>query len=118
MRRARALQLTIAVAVAWGGTVARLAAADPDHHWAFQPVRRPAVLSAPRQSVNNPIDSFIAAKLDAAGLALPPPADRATLIRRLKFDLLGLPPTPEEVEGFVGDPSTDAYEKLVERYLA
>ncbi len=64
------------------------------------------------------IDEFILAKLAEQGLKLNPPADRRTLIRRASYDLLGLPPTPEEVEAFVSDPSPQAYEKLVDRLLA
>ena len=89
-------------------------ATDPQlDHWAFKPIKRPAVLTS-----RNPVDSFILAKLGDNGLSLSPEADRRTLIRRLKFDLLGLPPTPEEVEAFVKDTSPDAYEKRVEKYLA
>lgn len=82
-------------------------------HWAFQPVKR---FAAPTGA--NPIDAFVSAKLKEKGLTLSPEADRRTLIRRLKFDLLGLPPTPEEVEAFVNDKDVNAYEKLVGRYLA
>jgi hypothetical protein len=70
------------------------------------------------ERVRTDIDLFILAALEAKGLALAPDADRATLARRLCFDLTGLPPTPEEVEAFQKDASPDAYEKLVERYLA
>src|SRR5712691_1412088 len=84
-------------------------------HWAFKPVKRPKL---PDTKHANPIDRFVAAKLSDNGLSLSPEADRRTLIRRLKFDLLGLPPTPEEVEEFVADSREDAYERLVERYLA
>ena len=68
--------------------------------------------------VKNPIDAFILAKLEEKGLAPSRPADRRTLIRRVSFDLIGLPPTPEEVEAFAGDPDPSAYEKLVDRLLA
>src|SRR5436305_568763 len=71
-----------------------------------------------RQWPINPIDVFILARLEAKGLQPSPPADRRTLIRRLSFDLLGLPPTPAEVEAFVNDPAPNAYEKLVDRLLA
>jgi len=66
----------------------------------------------------NPIDRFIASKLSDNGLSLSPEADRRTLIRRLKFDLLGLPSTPDEVEAFANDKDANAYEKLVDKYLA
>ncbi len=66
----------------------------------------------------NAIDAFILARLEAAGLQPSEQADRATLIRRLSLDLVGLPPTPEEVEAFLQDRSPDAYEKLVDRLLA
>jgi mono/diheme cytochrome c family protein len=83
-------------------------------HWSFKPVTRPAVPG----NAKNPIDGFVQAKLATAGLKPNPEADRRTLIRRLKFDLLGLPPTPEEVEAFEKDTAPDAYEKRVEKYLA
>jgi hypothetical protein len=70
------------------------------------------------QSRTNPIDAFLLAKLSDKGLSFSPAADRATLIRRVTFDLIGLPPTPEEVDAFVNDKSADAYQKLVQRLLA
>jgi hypothetical protein len=88
-------------------------------HWAFVP---PAKVEAPAVAdggwARNPIDGFIAARRAAAGLTASPEADRATLVRRLSLDLRGLPPTPDEVAGFVGDDRPDAYERLVDRYLA
>jgi hypothetical protein len=87
--------------------------------WALQPIRRPAVGSSSAKSpCRNPIDHFVVDKLAALGLDLAPEAGRRILIRRLSFDLLGLPPSPEEVEAFVKDPAHDAYERLVDRYLA
>ena len=89
------------------------------NHWAWQPVKRVAV-----PEVNNPawcqtpVDNFILAKLDDNGLKPSPPADRRTLIRRASFDLIGLPPTPEEVQAFVNDASPDAFAKVVDRLLA
>jgi len=87
-------------------------------HWSFQPIRRhepPAVNDAawPR----NAIDRFILARLDREGIRPSPEADRATLIRRLSLDLLGLPPSPAEVDAFVADRAPDAYERLVDRLL-
>ncbi len=82
--------------------------------WAFQPVRRPAVPSGSR----NPIDVLLLAKLSDKGLSFAPPADKLTLLRRVTFDLTGLPPTPDEVDAFLKDISADAYEKVVERLLA
>jgi cytochrome c553 len=92
-----------------GMDVRALAAA----HWAFRPVRRPVIPPG-----IHPVDHFIRAKLAAAGLTQAQPADRATLLRRVTFDLLGLPPTPAEVEAFVADRSPDAWEKVVDRLLA
>src|SRR6185503_5310002 len=66
----------------------------------------------------NPIDHFVLAQLEAKGLATAPKADRRTLVRRLSFDLLGLPPAPEVVETFINDQHSDAYERLVDRLLA
>ena len=91
-------------------------------HWSF--VRRsqsqPPSFDEPadRQWIATEIDAFVLAKLRENGLRPAPPADRATLIRRLTFDLTGLPPTPDELDAFVGDPSPDAYETLVDRLLA
>src|SRR5436190_19556367 len=68
--------------------------------------------------VRTPIDAFVLARLEQQDLAPSPEADRRTLIRRVTFDLTGLPPTPEEVRAFLDDPSSDAYEKLVDRLLS
>src|SRR5205823_11161456 len=68
--------------------------------------------------VRTPVDAFVLSRLERQGMAPNPEADRRTLIRRLYFDLLGLPPTPEEVDTFERDRSPDAYERLVERLLA
>lgn len=83
--------------------------------WSFQPVKRPLV---PRNASGNPIDAFVLAKLKAKNLTLNPPADPRELIRRLTYDLTGLPPTPAQVEAFATDPSPAAYEKLVDSLLA
>jgi mono/diheme cytochrome c family protein len=88
-------------------------------HWAFQPVKRPAIPAVNNRAwVNNPIDAFILAKLEAKGFQPNPPASKRELIRRLYYDLTGLPPTPREVEEFVADPSPRAYEARVDRLLA
>jgi hypothetical protein len=93
--------------------------ADFEAHWAFAELTRPAVpqVNDPHW-VRNPIDAFVARRLDEAGIAPADQADRRTLIRRLSFDLTGLPPAPEEVESFLTDPADDAYDRLVERLLA
>jgi Protein of unknown function (DUF1553)/Protein of unknown function (DUF1549)/Planctomycete cytochrome C/Concanavalin A-like lectin/glucanases superfamily len=87
--------------------------------WSLQPVVRPRPPATRHDEVKqNPIDSFVLAKLEASGLTLSPPADRRTLIRRLTFDLTGLPPSPNEVAAFVLDSDPRAYERLVDRLLA
>ena len=88
--------------------------------WSFRPLAAPPVPTAahPAFEVRNPIDRFVLAKLKEMGLAPSPEADRRTLVRRLAFDLTGLPPTPEVVEAFLTDTSPAAYEKLVDRLLA
>lgn len=84
-------------------------------HWAFLPVKRWADSRDPKSPTT--IDTLIADELAKHNLKPSPAADRITLIRRLSFDLIGLPPTPEEVAAFVNDSSPDAYEKLVDRLL-
>ncbi len=87
--------------------------------WAFQPPQRPALPEVGKwEWVRSPIDTFILAKLESAGLAPAPAADKLTLIRRATFDLTGLPPTPQEVDAFLADESDDAFAALVERLLA
>ncbi len=90
-----------------------------EQHWSFQQITAPKMPSVKGKSwVAQPLDQFVLAHLEHDGLVPSPQADRYTLIRRLKFDLLGLPPTAVEVSAFVSDTSKDAYEKLVDRYLA
>src|SRR6185295_1739468 len=100
------------------------ASAEPDfttarEFWAFQPVQPPRVpkVQSAKFKVKNPVDAFILARLQAKGIQPAPPASQAELIRRLFFDLTGLPPSPEEVKAFVEDASPDAYERLVDRLL-
>ena len=88
-------------------------------HWAYQPVKRvspPAVKES--GWVRNPIDRFVLAELEKLEMAHAPEADRVALIRRITFDLTGLPPSSHEVAAFVGDQRPDAYERLVDRLLA
>ena len=88
------------------------------NHWAFRPIVAPAVPSVKESArVRTPVDAFILARLEKEGIAPSDEADRQTLIRRLSFDLLGLPPTALEVSAFVHDPRADAYERLVDRLL-
>jgi hypothetical protein len=107
----------------WPETAAERAAtsdkepADRLAHWAWQPVKRPAV-PATTARVRNPIDAFISARLARSGLTMSAEADRRTLIRRLSFDLTGLPPTPERVRRFVSDQSPQAYDRLVDELLS
>ena len=88
-------------------------------HWAFVPPLRPAVPRVSRAGwSSNPIDGFIQARLEVAGLSPSPEADRRTLIRRLSLDLTGLPPSPEEIDGFLADRSPAATGRAVDRLLA
>ena len=94
-------------------------AQDEDRVWAFQPVERPAI-PRPRDVVRmaNPVDAFILKSLEKVDLTLSPPASRRTLLRRLHLDLLGLPPTPVEIDQFLSDTRPDAWARLVDRLLA
>lgn len=87
-------------------------------HWSFQPIRDPTPPSVKNEAwIKNAIDRFVLARLEKEGIAPSPAADRYTLIKRLSYDLLGLPPTPEDVDAFVNDKSSTAYEDLVDRML-
>ena len=93
--------------------------ADPRDHWAFRPPLRPAVPKVKNAAwVRNPIDAFIAQEHEKRGLTPQTPVERGLLLRRVYLDLIGLPPTREELQAFVADPSPDAYEKVVDRLLA
>jgi hypothetical protein len=88
-------------------------------HWAFQPVQDPSLPAVRRQEwPRTSVDRFILARLEERGLTPSPPADRRTLLRRVTLDLLGLPPTPEEIAAFEADRSADAFVKVVNRLLA
>ena len=87
-------------------------------HWAYENAPRPAVPEVKDQSwVKNPIDAFVLAKLEAKGLKPVGPAGKGELLRRLYYDLTGLPPSAKEVADFVADNSSDAYEKVVDKLL-
>jgi hypothetical protein len=87
--------------------------------WSFQPLRQGSPPPVKNEAwCRTPIDRFILARLETRGLAANPPVERRRLIRRAYFDLIGLPPTPEEVDAFVVDPDPDAYEKVIDRLLA
>jgi hypothetical protein len=117
----RALLLAVAcVAFLSAGFVC---AAEPEGadrgHWAYRPIGHPAVpVVQQSQLVRNPVDAFLLSRLERAGLTFSPVASKNELIRRAKFDLLGLPPTPQEIAGFLGDDAADAYERLIDRFLA
>ncbi len=92
--------------------------AEYEPHWSLIPPTRPAVPTVQNKTwPRNSIDDFVLARLEAVGLSPAPEADRRTLARRLSLDLTGLPPEPAEVEAFVNDPASDAYERYVERLL-
>lgn len=107
-----------------GNVPAKAAAAGIDiakgrEWWAFRPVADPQPPPVQNEAwIQTPVDRFILAKLESANLAPAQPADKRTLIRRATFDLIGLPPTPEEVDTFLADNSPDAFAKVVERLLA
>ena len=95
-----------------------LAKSDRDH-WAFKPVRKPAVPAVTNQAWGaTPVDAFIEARLEEKGMKPSPPADKRTLIRRATFDLIGLAPTLKETRDFLVDDSPDAFAKVVDRLLA
>jgi len=93
--------------------------AEWSHHWSFVPPERPALPPPPKHGeVHNAIDRFVLARLEEEGLKPAPAAAKEKLIRRVTFDLTGLPPTPQEIDAFLADDSPDAYEKVVDRLLA
>jgi hypothetical protein len=103
----------------WPATDATVTVAAKSDHWAFQPVKRPPLPAVKNRAwLRNDLDAFVLARLEKERLAPAPEADRATLLRRLSLDLLGLPPSPQEIEAFERDRGPDAYEKLVERLLS
>jgi len=116
-----AIRAWIAAGAKWpGDLVLRDRSLADANWWSLKPLTRPAVpqIRNPKSKIQNPIDAFIVAKLQERGLAQSPAANPRTLIRRLSFDLIGLPPTPAEVEAFLADKDEQAYERLVYRLLA
>lgn len=96
-----------------------LAAGAKSNHWSYQPVKRPELPAVKNKAwPRNPIDAFVLARLEKEGLSPSPEASRERLIRRVSLDLIGLPPTPAEVNAFLNDKSPNAYEKVVDRLLA
>ena len=115
----RSLKFALLLLLLLGFFAAPPAPAAGAAHWAFLAPARPALPAVKNEAwVRNPIDRFVLAKLEAAGLAPSPEASRTQLIRRLSLDLTGLPPTPAEIDRFLADEAPDAYERLVDRLLA
>lgn len=99
--------------------VVATAVAKSSDHWSFKPVVHPAPPHMPASDAQrNPIDSFVIARQQLVRLTPSPEADRPTLIRRVTLDLLGIPPTPDELHDFVNDTAPDAFERVVDRLLA
>jgi Protein of unknown function (DUF1553)/Protein of unknown function (DUF1549) len=100
-------------------SIAQQLTAEQRNYWAFRaPVRPPVPGVKEKAWIRNPIDSFILAGLEEKGLAPSPRADKQTLLRRVTFDLTGMPPAPDEINAFLKDDSPDAYRKVVKRLLA
>ncbi len=96
-----------------------LTARDADMHWAFQPVTAPPIPEVNNSAwIQTPVDAFILSRLEQQRLLPAEPASRRTLLRRLYFDVIGLPPTPEEIAAFVNDPDPAAWERQIDRLLA
>jgi hypothetical protein len=122
----RAFQFIISFSITACLVLAAADAVDPEakfigtrgSYWAFQKVLRPKVPEVSDPWVKTPIDAFVLEGLRAKHLTPSAPLDRIHLIRRVSFDLIGLPPTPGEVQAFVNDKSPDAYEKLIDRLQA
>src|SRR5689334_4079869 len=120
MARTRLFKLAILTACLLGLSFGSLSTTHSQvaQYWAFRKPVRPAPPPIKNSAwVKNPIDAFVLARLEAKGLSPSPPADKRTLLRRVTFDLTGLPPTPEEIRAFVADNTGEAYEKVVRRLL-
>jgi hypothetical protein len=114
----QATRIGLPVLLIWFGTSDLNARARAPKHWSFEPLRRVQPPEDDSGWAANVIDRFVRAMLCEHALRPAPPADRRTLIRRVTFDLIGLPPTPEEIDAFLADRSADAYAKVVDRLLA
>jgi hypothetical protein len=113
------LALALAAGLAAGSEPPPPESPPKETHWAFRPPGRPPVPHVhAADRVRNPVDAFLLAALEARGLTFSPDADRVTLVRRAYFDLLGLPPAPEDVDAFLADARPGAYERLLDRLLA
>jgi hypothetical protein len=112
--------LLILPTLAWGQSSARKPRESKEQpHWAFQPVKKPSIPTVRGTDwVRNPIDEFVLNKLEAQSLKPAMPADKRALLRRVYFDLIGLPPTPDEQRAFVEDESPDAFAKVVDDLLS
>jgi hypothetical protein len=115
LRPALTALLALTFCLAAAAQEAELSTKKP--HWAFSPVKRPPVPLTKGRAATE-IDRFLLAPLESKGQSLSGPADRTTLIRRVSFDLTGLPPTLAEIDAFVADDTAHAYEQMVERYLS
>ena len=120
------LRRWVKMGIPWSATTVALTRRGPPRvdaeargFWSFRQVTRSTVPAVKRADwIKTPTDAFILAKLEARGLRPVPPAEKTSLLRRVYYDLIGLPPTPGEVEAFLADESPDAYEKVVDRLLA
>src|SRR5438552_3570885 len=118
MRRT-AFWLTLTSVALGGLLVAEEFTPQQRKFWSLQPMAHPKLPTLPNRTwVRNPIDAFVLARLQAKGLQPSPPAGKIALLRRVTFDLTGLPPTPEETEAFLKDVSPKVYDKVVDRLLA
>jgi hypothetical protein len=107
------------LAVIFAVSVNCLGVSAQSPHWAYRPIHFPEVPDTDHRAINNnAIDQFVVSRLEQDGLALSSPTDREILIRRVTLDLIGLPPTPDEVQDFVDDIRPDAYQRVVDRLLA
>ncbi len=113
------LRAWIEQGIKWEGSDSTVTQQTRSSHWAFQPIKRPAPPAvSPGGWVRNDVDRFVLARLEREKVAPAGEADRVTLIRRLSLDILGLPPSPQEVDDFLADTRPTAYERLVDRLLA